>query len=133
MGPTGRTKRMPKAVCGDDVTAWGLLDPERTPEAEAPLPVAADPRLRLARPGPRPCSEVRPARGTESAASAETGSATCARGGAAARQAGALGGGCGRLEGTLGGIPSAFGPRDGHPTRARRPDLPRGAGRRAPD
>ena len=84
MGPPDARSGCRTAVRGDDVTAWELLDPERTPEAEAPLPVAEDLWLRLARPAPRPCSEARPARRTESAASAETGSATCARRGAAA-------------------------------------------------
>ena len=52
MGPPDAWSGFRTAVRGDDVTAWGLLDPERTPEAEAPLPVAADLWLRLARPAP---------------------------------------------------------------------------------
>ena len=85
-GTTERTEWMPKAVCGDDVTEWEpWTRPEYTPEAEALLPVAEDLRLCPARPAPRPCSEARLARRTESAASAETGSATCARRGSAAR------------------------------------------------
>jgi len=85
-GTTERTEWMPKAVCGDDVTEWEpWTRPEYTPEAEALLPVAEDLRLCPARPAPRPGSEARLARRTESAASAETGSATCARRGSAAR------------------------------------------------
>ena len=49
-GTTERTEWMPKAVCGDDVTEWEpWIRPERTPEAEALLPVAADLRHFLAR------------------------------------------------------------------------------------
>jgi hypothetical protein len=41
---------MPKAVCGDDVTEWEpWTSPERTPQAEALLPVAEDLRCFLAR------------------------------------------------------------------------------------
>ena len=39
-GTGTRTEWMPKAVCGDDVTEWEpWTRPERTPEAEALLPV----------------------------------------------------------------------------------------------
>ncbi len=49
-GTTERTEWMPKAVCGDDVTEWEpWTRPERTPEAEALLLVAEDPRLPRAR------------------------------------------------------------------------------------
>ena len=49
-GTTERTKWMPKAVCGEDVTEWEpRTRPERTSEAEAPLPVAEDLRRFLAR------------------------------------------------------------------------------------
>ena len=49
-GTTERTEWMPKAVCGDDVTEWEpWIRPERTPEAEALLPVAEDLRRFLAR------------------------------------------------------------------------------------
>ena len=41
---------MPKAVCGEDVTAWEpWIRPERTAEAEALFPVAEDLRRFLAR------------------------------------------------------------------------------------
>jgi hypothetical protein len=45
-----RTEWMPKSVCGDDVTEWEPWSrPERTPDAEALLPVAEDLRRFLAR------------------------------------------------------------------------------------
>ena len=49
-GTDMRTEWMPKAVCGDEVTEWEpWIRPERTPEAEALLPVAENLRRFLAR------------------------------------------------------------------------------------
>ena len=49
-GTGTRVEWMPKSVCGDDVTEWEPWSrPERTPEAEALLPVGEDLRRFLAR------------------------------------------------------------------------------------